>query len=450
MPNRPRHAVNGPDMPMAEMSATEMPSIGVPAQRDNEDRIWTGEPMSGVEAAGLVGSGPWQPAPGRELRERAVRFLRRHSGPLSDVGAIALALLDVLLVVPKNAELYSYILSGVACLVLVLRRRYPFLVLLATVPGYLAGWSQLAGMIGLYTLAKKQAWRWPTMAGAVLMMLCRFVIWPLDEFFAQDWAHQVENLLWAVVDAGMPLALGLLVTTRKELVRRVTELAATRERKQQLQAQAIRAEERTRLAREMHDVVSHQVTLIAMQAGALKMTVTDAESREIANTIRRLSTKTLEELRQLVGVLRTAGDEDDCRPDLTDLRRLVSDCGLAVTLNVDGDIETIPAPVSAAAYRTVQEALTNVGKHAPSAAVSVLVQLGEDELVVRVRNGRPRGQRTPALPSGGHGLVGLTERAELLGGSCHAEPSRDGGFVVTSRFPLARPGVSAPQAPQHA
>ncbi|MBB5889542.1 sensor histidine kinase [Kutzneria kofuensis] len=427
-----------------------MPEVGVPTQRDNDDRIWTGEPMSGEQAADIVSTVMHRRGPVAELRDKGNRFLRRHSGPLSDLGAIALALLDVLLVFPKDAELYSHILSGVACLALVLRRRYPFLVLLATVPGYLAGWSQLAGMIALYSLAKKRAWNWQTMAGAVLMMLCRFVVWPIDDFLGQDWQHQLLNLLWSVVDAGMPLALGLLVTTRKELVRRVTELAATRERKQQLQAQAIRAEERTRLAREMHDVVSHQVTLIAMQAGALKMTVTDPDSREIANTIRRLSTKTLEELRQLVGVLRTTSDEDDGRPDLTDLRRLVSDCGLAVTLNVDGDIETIPRPVSAAAYRTVQEALTNVGKHAPSAAVSVLVQVGEDELEVRVRNGRPRGQRTPALPSGGHGLVGLTERAELLGGSCHAEPSRDGGFVVTSRFPLALPGVPAPQAPQHA
>jgi signal transduction histidine kinase len=434
-----------------------MPDVGVPTQRDTDDRIWTGEPMSGEQAADIVSTVLHRGGPARELRDRVAEFCRDHSGvvrkrsgPLSDLGAIALALLDVLLVFPENAELYSHILSGLACLALVLRRRYPFLVLLATVPGYLAGWSQLAGMIALYSVAKKRAWTWPTMAGAVLMMLCRFIVWPLSDFISQDWRHQLLNLLWAVVDAGMPLALGLLVTTRKELVHRLRELATTRERKQQLQAQAIRAEERTRLAREMHDVVSHQVTLIAMQAGALKMTVTDPESREIANTIRRLSTKTLEELRQLVGVLRTAGDDDDGQPDLSDLRRLVSDCGLTVTLNVDGDIESIPRPVSAAAYRTVQEALTNVGKHAPSAAVSVLVQLGEDELVVRVRNGRPRGQRTPALPSGGHGLVGLSERAELLGGSCHAEPSRDGGFVVTSRFPLALPGVPAPQAPQHA
>jgi signal transduction histidine kinase len=428
VPNRPCQAVNDPDVP----------EIGLPTQRDNDDRIWTGEPITDIVAA--VSHGP-------KPRHTITAFVRGHLGPLTDVGAIMLALLDVLLVFPKDAQLYSQILSGAACLALVFRRRYPFLVLLATVPGFLAGWSALAGMIALYTLAKKRTWSWQTAVGAVLITLCDFITWPLDTFIGLDWRHQLLNLLWAVVHAGMPLALGLLTTTYGELTRRVTELAATREREQRLHAMAIRADERARLAREMHDVVSHQVTLIAMQAGALKMTVSDEDSREIATTIRRLSTHTLEELRQLVGVLRTAGD-DDGRPDLADLRRLVSDCGLNVTLIVDGALEAVPQPVSAAAYRTVQEALTNVGKHAPSATVSALVQVNADELVVRVHNGRPRGQRTPALPSGGHGLVGLTERAKLLGGSCHAEPSGDGGFVVTSRFPLALPGV--PAQAQHA
>ena len=433
MPNRPCQAVNDPDVP----------EVGLPTQRDNDDRIWTGEPITDKAAADIVAA----VLRGPKLRHTVTAFVRRHSGPLADLGAIMLALLDVLLVFPKDAQLYSHILSGAACLALVFRRRYPFLVLLATVPGFLAGWSALAGMIALYTLAKKRTWSWQTAVGAVLIMLCNFITWPLDTFIGLDWRHQLLNLLWAVVHAGMPLALGLLTTTYGELTRRITELAATREREQQLQALAIRADERARLAREMHDVVSHQVTLIAMQAGALKMTVNDEDSREIATTIRRLSTRTLEELRQLVGVLRTVGD-DDGRPDLADLRRLVSDCGLNVTLTVEGPLEAVPQPVSAAAYRTVQEALTNVGKHAPSATVSALVQVSADELVVRVYNERPRGQRTPALPSGGHGLVGLTERAELLGGSCHAEPSGDGGFVVTSRFPLALPGV--PAQAQHA
>lgn len=375
---------------------------------------------------------------------RLVAWVRRHPQPFIDVGAIMLALMDMLLVFPKNAELYSYVLTGVACVALVLRRRYPFLVLLATVPGFLAGWAALAGMIALYEMAKRKSWCWQTVAGAITVMLCDFIRWPLDEFFALDWRHQALNLLWAVVHAGMPLALGLLVTTRKELRQRVGELAAIREREETLQSMAIRADERTKLAREMHDVVSHQVTLIAMQAGVLKVTATDEASREIAKTIRKLSTRTLEELRQLVGVLRTPTEDDVC-PDLADLERMVSDCGINVTLTMEGPLDELPQPVSGAAYRTVQEALTNVGKHAPSAATSVLVQASPNELLVQVRNGRPRGQRSPALPSGGHGLVGLTERAELLGGSFHAEPSGDGGFVVTSRFPLVVPSLPAAQ-----
>src|SRR5437764_747551 len=116
-----------------------MPAVGVPTQRDNDDRIWTGEPISGERAADIVNTVMHRRTPVADLRARATRLLRRRSGRLSDLGAIALALLDVLLVFPKNAELYSHILSGVACLALVLRRRYPFAVLLATVPGYLAG-----------------------------------------------------------------------------------------------------------------------------------------------------------------------------------------------------------------------------------------------------------------------------------------------------------------------
>ncbi|GAA0620403.1 histidine kinase [Kutzneria viridogrisea] len=365
-------------------------------------------------------------------------FGKRHRQGLADVGLMLFALLDMFLVFPKNAEVYSYVLTGVAVAALVLRRRYPFLVLLICVPGFLAGWSALAGMIALYELAKRRTWCWQTAVGTVMVVLCYFVTWPLDKFLAESWNEQARDLLWGVIHAGAPLALGLLVTTYKELRRRISELATIREREEALQSMAIRTDERTKLAREMHDVVSHQVTLIAMQAGALKVTAQDEASREIAKTIRRLSTRTLEELRQLVGVLRAPTD-DECVPDLADLERMVSDSGIPVTLTLEGPLDELPQPVSGAAYRTVQEALTNVGKYAPAAATSVLVQANKRELLVQVRNERPRGQRTPALPSGGHGLVGLTERAELLGGSFHAAPSVDGGFVVTSRFPL---GVS--------
>ena len=366
---------------------------------------------------------------------RAAAWPRSHRRMLVDVAAVVLSLLDMLLVFPKHSDLYSSLLTALACLVLVFRRRYPFLVLLATLPGFLTGWATLAGMIALYEVAKRRGWCWQTAAGAVMVMACDFVLWPLSDFLSLDWRELGLRVLWAGVRASMPLALGLLVTTRKELRRRIKELAAIREREETLQAMAIRAEERTKLARDMHDVVSHQVTLIAMQAGALKVTAQDDVSRDIATTIRTLSTRTLDELRQLVDVLRTPV-ESEHSPDLADLDRMVSDCGIPVTVTKRGPLEDLPRSVSGAAYRTVQEALTNVRKHASAAATSVLIQVNADELLVQVSNERPTGRRAPVLPSGGHGLLGLAERAELLGGSLTAGPRDDGGFVVTSRFPV--------------
>jgi signal transduction histidine kinase len=238
------------------------------------------------------------------------------------------------------------------------------------------------------------------------------------------------------------MALGLLINMRRDLSARVTELAASREREERLMAGAVRADERARLAREMHDLVSHQVSLIAMQAGALQVSTTDPEARETAAIIRTLSVRTLDELRQLVGTLRTTVDDEIGLDTLADLVR-ESAVPADFSLNLAG--RQPPGPVANAVYRTVQEALTNVRKHAAQAATIVRVAADGDRLNVEVRNEAPPMPVNPPsrlpirpLPSGGHGLLGLRERAELLGGSFEAGPVGRGGFLVRASFPLRR------------
>jgi signal transduction histidine kinase len=355
------------------------------------------------------------------------------------VAAVAglLAVLDVWLHIPAQAPTYSIWLSGGACLALAASRRFPFLALVGTVPGFLAGWSELAPMIALGLLAAQRQTRWQTWVGAGLVFTGRFVQWPLTDFVQLDWRDHVLDGIYGVLVAGMPIAIALLVGARTELATKLSELAASRDRERQIHADVTRAEERTRLAREMHDVVSHQITLIAMQAGALQVQTTDSQTQQTAQVIRQLSTRTLEELRSLVSVLRS-GPGDDARHGLDELDQLIRTSDVPVHLSVERIPVDLPSQVSAAAYRTVQECLTNVHKHAPGATATIRVQGDHNALKVEVRNEPSRNPANADLPSGGNGLTGLAERARLLGGSFETCPTGDGGFRVRARFPLDR------------
>jgi signal transduction histidine kinase len=368
------------------------------------------------------------------------RTSRRARGIASDVVALLLAVLDVWLVIPEDAPTYSIWLSAVAVAAMVMRRHVPFLAVLVTVPGFMTGWSQLAAMIALGSLAKKhRLLSWRMVVGSVLVFLCGYVRWPLSEFVALSWQEHLLNVIWAVIIAGMPVAIGLLISARQELSARIRELATSREREKKLLAETVRAAERAKLAREMHDVVSHQVTLIAMQAGALQVATTDEMATDAARTIRELSTQTLEELRSLVGVLRSGDAAEGAQPGVDELDDLVNTFrrdAVPVALDVEAEPSRLPEPVSHAVYRTVQEALTNVRKHAAGARASVRVTTQKDTLVVEVRNGRAEAPEPP-LPSGGHGLLGLQERAGLLGGTFSAGPTAEGGFRVSATYPLA-------------
>lgn len=368
--------------------------------------------------------------------------------------------------------------SLVAAAVLLLRRRWPLTMYLATLPGLYIGYIWFAPMIALYTVAALRPGRARLLWCAALLVVAHFFPYPISDL---DWSDHRENtlvLIDAMVTSAGPIALGLLVRTRRELDARVADLTLSLEREDRLIADRVLATERARLAREMHDVVAHQVSLISLQAGALQVASEDAEARQGARTIRQLSVRTLEELRHMVGILRAAGGVPReavgpaPQPDLAELPRLIEMSALDVTFDnaVEESAPTAKA-VERAAFRTVQEALTNVRKHAPGARVRVRVaeapadcggpaagalsadapaaepgaaadtEAGADDpdavgLVVEVRNGPPdAGATAPQLPGGGHGLVGLRERAQSLGGTLEARPMPDGGFLVRAEFP---------------
>ncbi|MGK4582161.1 sensor histidine kinase [Kitasatospora sp. HPMI-4] len=331
-------------------------------------------------------------------------------------------------------------LAALATLALLLRRRCPVLVLLLTLPASFVTFIWIAQITAVYSVASRRTRPWAAAAGACAFALSEFFHWPLAD---HPLAFDRDNALYAIQCAMLgaaPTALGMLARTRRELAVRLDELTKGQQRESRLLAERVLATERARLAREMHDVVSHQVSLISIQAGALQVSTADPAARSTAVTIRELSVRTLEELRQMVGVLRAAGVRRDeslaPQPRLADLPRLIADSGLCVKVRLGTGDRPWPEAVERAAYRTVQEALTNISKHAPGAQVDVVLATRGTRLLVEVRNGRP--PRLPGqapLPGGGHGLVGLRERAQLLGGAFSATATPDGGFTVCAELP---------------
>ncbi|MEY9873889.1 signal transduction histidine kinase [Streptacidiphilus sp. MAP12-33] len=355
-----------------------------------------------------------------------------------------LAALDALLANDLTSTT-EMITSLVAAAALLLRRRWPILVLLATLPGMELSNIWLAPMFAVYSVSVRYRNRWAVAVGGLLVALTQFVPWPWGDFSLAWDRTTALAAMYALLTAAAPIALGMLVTTRRELAVRLDELTRGQERERRLLAESVLSTERARLAREMHDVVSHQVSLISIQAGALQVRAGDPEAtKDTARTIRQLSVKTLQELRQMVGVLRAAGGDAKPltpQPTLADLPRLVAESGLSCALHTevtDTVPQPVPEPVERAAYRTVQEALTNIRKHAPGSTVSVRLTRVANALQVTITNTAASPDATPLLlPSGGHGLIGLHERAQQLGGTLSAGPSPDGGFAVTATFPLS-------------
>ncbi len=227
---------------------------------------------------------------------------------------------------------------------------------------------------------------------------------------------------------------GLYLGARRRLVEAV---AARVERERELLAERARADERTRLAAEMHDVVTHRLNRMVLHAGALRVAAKDDSTREAAEQLRTSGCEALAELRDMVGVLRSGRKAriPDVLPDR--LANLVADStatGLEVTLTEHGDADTISPAVRRTMYRVVQESLTNVHKHAPGAHTEITIHCGPSSVRAVIRNTAPS-SAPDALPGAGTGLLGLRGRVEMVGGTLTAGPTADGGFEVDAVLP---------------
>jgi signal transduction histidine kinase len=227
-------------------------------------------------------------------------------------------------------------------------------------------------------------------------------------------------------------------------VRSRRAVADQAERRREEESRRRIADERLQIARELHDVVGHNISLINVQAGAGEHVLykDSAQAQETFKNIRNASHETLQELRSLVGVLREPLGEEQLTPTvgldaLDQLVKAIADAGQDVRLRVTGTKGNLAGIIDLSAYRILQEALTNTVRHAPHATVDVNVSYERDAVALEVRNNRGDGDQSPD-PGGGHGLTGMRERVAAIGGKLDAGPEPDGGFRVRAILPLAR------------
>jgi signal transduction histidine kinase len=232
----------------------------------------------------------------------------------------------------------------------------------------------------------------------------------------------VSDIAWSALATGLVVAVGLYTAARRALLASWRDQADRAVAERHLRDDRARTAERTRIAREMHDVLAHKVSLIAVHAGALELTA-EGPARESAGLIRVTAREALQELRYVLGILRES-TEDGPAPDVRELVRVATDAGQQVELR--DDAPPLPGPTARVVHRIVQEGLTNARKHAPGAIVTVTVT-GErgGTVQVTVDNGAAVG-RVLDLPGAGAGLVGLVERVRLVGGGLHSGPHGEG------------------------
>ncbi|MFI8914274.1 sensor histidine kinase [Streptomyces sp. NPDC053513] len=366
--------------------------------------------------------------------------------------------------------------------VLLVRRRWPIAVVLVSIAVAPAEMGFLMGIVGLYSLAASEVPRRITAVLAGMSTLAVFVVTVVR--MRQDVAQDIDPSGWYVPSVSLfmtlglnapPVLFGLYIGARRRLMESLRERADSLEQELSLladraeqRAQWARQEERTRIAREMHDVVAHRVSLMVVHAAALQAVALKDPQKAVRNAalVGDMGRQALTELREMLGVLRegavpvapaavplaavgraaaaaaeAAAEDGPCLDALEALCEQSRLAGAAVELVVTGEARPYAPEVERTAYRVVQEALTNVHKHASGAEVVVRLAHREAEVAMQVENGPSDGSAADVgLPSGGNGLVGMRERVVRLGGVFVSGPTDAGGFRVSAVLPTLSVG----------
>ncbi|MFJ5191530.1 sensor histidine kinase [Streptomyces sp. NPDC088394] len=402
--------------------------------------------MTRTEYRWLLPSAMADPELPGDRRGRARRTVRDWAVDLTAflcavaVGMVTVATIEADPTTPDGVLLADIVVGALACCALWVRRRWPFgvavgLVLVSAIEPVAAG----AMLVALFGVAVHRPFRPVAAVGALALVLT-----PVQPYLRPDPGTSFVEA--TVIGALLPLLViswGMAVRSRRQLVVTLRERAHRAETEAGLRAEQAQRLAREAIAREMHDVLAHRLTLLSVHAGALEFRpdAPKAEVARAAGVIRDSAHEALQDLREIIGVLRSPGESDGDRPQptLATLDSLIDEsrlAGMKVTLvNRVDDPGAAPAATGRTVYRIAQEGLTNARKHAPGTEVTVTVTGAPGEgLTVEVCNPAPT-EPFEQVPGSGQGLIGLTERATLAGGRLDHGPEPDGGFRVRASLP---------------
>jgi len=414
-------------------------------------------------------TGPWAL---NDQARRVQELVRRHPTAADAALAVALAvsalvsietILDQVGTDPSfhQPSMVAVVSSMLAVTVpLAGRRRFPFSVAAVVVVAFLGGRvvleipeasiTLLAGSLAIYSAAVHGRPRFRTSVltlclGTVLAEVVR------ELFFTAPYrgltpVAKTFILAYNAVTLALPWLLGAAIRSLRQRHRELADKADELRREREDNARAAVFAERVRIARELHDVVAHHVSVMGIQAAGARavMERQPDKAAQALSSIEASSRQAVAELHHLLGFLRAEGDADALAPQpgldqLGDLVAEVSEAELTVDLAIDGDPRPLAPTLEVSAYRIIQEALTNTRKHSGATSATVRVSYRPASLEIEVLDNGPGEAEQPAASVAGHGLIGMRERATLHGGHLRAGPRPDGGFAVHATFPLNGP-----------
>jgi signal transduction histidine kinase len=368
-------------------------------------------------------------------------WLHRHPR-LVDVSIVGLLLvLGIGATIRNDNGATGVVLSVAETAPLLFRRRYPVAVVVvvtAVVVAMVAASVWVLPLqlgVALYTLTSVREQRGERAVGLAAIVAVAITVLSVGGIEFGAGAARVVFLIAAAL-------LGDSIRSRRAYVREIEEKADRLERERESEARRVAAEEQARIARELHDIVAHALSVIIVQAGAADdaFELDPARAREPIRAVDSAARAALADLRRVLGILQDSAEYEP-QPRLDQLDRLIDRVratGLDVSLEIEGSLRPLPAAVELSAFRIVQEALTNSLKHAAAEHVRVRIRYG-DRLELEIRDDG-HGDESGGAGAGGNGLVGLRERVALLGGVLSAGPVRGGGYRVAAEIPIGETG----------